>query len=307
MSTAQPPFLSFDVEPDEAGLPINRILRRRFGVSRTLLRRLRLYGTVLADGRKVRLGDTAEAGQRVALVLPPEHGVMPEPLPLDVRFEDKHIIVVNKPPGMLVHPVGWEQTGTLANAVASHVRQQGGENLSGPVTRLDRDTSGLVLFAKHPHAHYRLSEDLAAGRLTRTYTAIAVGWLKSDEGTIDAPIRRVPGSTVLREVAADGQRAVTHYRVLRRYSGPDPLTQATCAALTLETGRTHQIRVHLAHIGHPVVGDSLYGDDVPGLMDRQALHASELRLLHPIDRCEVHIASDLPADMQRLLNVMRAV
>lgn len=298
---ATPPFLTFRVLPAEDGTSYRHILRTRFGVSQTLLRRLRLYGDIVADGTPVRQIDVARAGQVVKLVLPPAEPSFPaEPLPLHIVFEDDHMLVLEKPPGVLVHPTGPEQTGTLANGVYHYIQQQGGPMLCGPVTRLDRGTTGLVLFAKHPHAHYRFTRDLGANRVIRRYSAIVHGRVARDEGVINAPIQRMPQAPSLRMIGEDGQDAKTTYTVRSRLQSAYDNTFLTLLRLTLHTGRTHQIRVHCAHIGHPIVGDTTYGAP-SSLLPRQALHASKLSVLHPISRKCYTWRSALPDDMLQLI------
>lgn len=297
------PFLTFEIRPEDEGRALVRVLRTRFGVSRTLIRRLRREGQIRVDGAPAQLRDVVRAGQKVELLLSPQAGnVAPEPLPLAVVYEDDAVMVVNKPAGMLVHPTDMEPTGSLAAAVAHHLAAQGRPPFVGPVTRLDRDTTGLVLFAKHPHAHHRLSKSLAAGHCERLYKAVVHGQVAADEGVIDAPIRRAAGSLSLREVGEGGQQAVTRYRVLERYAGAVP---ASLLELRLETGRTHQIRVHLAHIDHPVIGDRLYGRGPSLGMTRQALHAYALRFMHPVSGRCLEFTAPLPDDMEQLLDRLR--
>jgi len=323
------PFLSFTVSGEDDGRVLAHLLRRRWRMSRGFLRQLKRGPFVCLNGRPVPLRQTVAAGDRVEVYVPVhvESPVAPEPLPLAIVYEDEHVLVLDKPAGVLVHPAHGERSGTLANGVAHHLLAQGVPPLVAPVTRLDRDTSGLVLFAKHPHAHHVLAQALAAGRLRRTYLAIAQGLVPGPSGVIDAPIRRVPGELTRREVASDGQRAVTRYSVLAYSPGPAAASSpdsghaasrpapapppdspahaalaggATLLALTLETGRTHQIRVHLAHAGHPVLGDRLYGCPLPGLLERQALHAWRLHFPHPHDERVLALISPLPPDIDRL-------
>ena len=305
------PFLAFTVTSQDDGRVLAHLLRRRWGMSRGLLRRLKRGPYVHRNGQPVLLRDRVMAGDRIALYVPEPlvSPVTPEPLPLAIVFEDDHVLVLDKPAGMLVHPARGEQSGTLANGVAYHLAAQHLPPVTAPVTRLDRDTSGLVLFAKHPHAHYQLAGALARGRLQRRYLAIAQGLMEAPEGgvgVIDAPIRRVAGELTRREVARDGQRAVTRYRVLAygrpsRAAHPLLAAGATLLSLTLETGRTHQIRVHLAHAGHPLLGDPLYGHPLPGLLERQALHARQLEFPHPVDGQMLAFTSPVPTDLENLL------
>lgn len=301
-------FLSFDVTPHEDGMQLSSLLRSRFGISRSLIRRLKRDDCAEVDGVVVPMRHRLRAGDRVTLYLPPslESNVEPHPLPLEIRYEDAHLIIVDKPAGILVHPAGYEQWGTLANGVVFHLLSRGEPPVAGPVTRLDRGTSGLVLFAKHPHVHHRLTQALKDGSVEREYVALVHGRVADDEGTIDAPIRRIGPTTSQREVAAGGQRAITHYQVVERYRPSVDFDRgATLVGLSLDTGRTHQIRVHMAHLGHPLVGDSLYGRAEEDQIGRPALHARRLSLIHPIDLRPLELTSQPPPDFQSLVERLR--
>src|SRR5690625_2011419 len=300
------PFLRFCADAAYACRPLSRVLRGQMGVSRSLLRRMRRSGYFKVDGAFGEHYHAVQAGQQVALYLPvdPDDTVTPEPVPIDVLFEDDHLLVLDKPPGLLTHPSGPFRSGTLANGVAHHLITQGKPNLAGPVTRLDRETSGLVLFAKHPHAHHRCSLALGKGTLQRTYIAFAEGIIPDAAGTIDAPIARLPGGFTRRTVNYEGQRAVTEFTAIRHFRRAPIVEAATLVQLKLLTGRTHQIRVHLAHIGHPVLGDEFYGRRIPGASERHALHARKLQIRHPIDD-RVHTwKSPLPPDLKALWRVL---
>lgn len=300
---AAKPFLTFVTGEEDEGALLSGLLRNRFGLSRGMLRRLKAPGCVLADGKPVPVRHRLRGGETIELYLPKSAGtaVAPEPMDLAVVYEDDHLLVVEKPSGVLVHPAGGVLAGTLANGVAHHQLSRGEANAAGPVTRLDRDTSGLVLFAKHPHAHHRLEEALRRGEIGRRYVGLVEAPMPREAGVIDAPIRRAPGSLIRREVGAGGQRAVTRYRVLDTFDGPAGLGRLCLLQFELETGRTHQIRVHMASIGRPLLGDTLYGRPLPGLVERQALHAQALQLAHPISGAPLAFESPLPEEMARLL------
>lgn len=226
-------------------------------------------------------------------------GPVPEAAPLDVVHEDGALLVVNKPPGVLAHPVLPAQTGTLANAVAHHLARQGLPPRVHLVHRLDRDTSGLVLVAKSPAVHGRLDRQLRARTLRREYLALADGRMEDDEGLIDAPIGRDPDDPPLRAVHPDGAPARTRFAVVERYPA------ATLARLELLTGRTHQVRVHLAHLGHPLLGDRWYGRRALDRIPRQALHAFRLSLTHPESGDPMTFEAPMPDDMARLREELR--
>ncbi|HEU0052978.1 MAG TPA: RluA family pseudouridine synthase [Longimicrobium sp.] len=225
--------------------------------------------------------------------------VAPVPMALDVVHEDAALLVVNKPAGMLVHPVTAGATETLANGIAHHFASRGVETRIHLVHRLDRDTSGLVLVAKDAATHARLDRQLRARTLRRGYLALADGVLADDEGVIDAPIGRDPDDPPLRAVREDGAPARTRFRVVERCPA------ATLVALELETGRTHQVRVHLAHLGHPVLGDRWYGRRGLDLISRQALHAARLALTHPFTGETIVREAPLPPDMAALRERLR--
>ena len=225
---------------------------------------------------------------------------MPEDIPLDVVYEDGDVIVVNKPKGLVVHPAPGHPDGTLVNALLHHCGDSlsgvGGALRPGIVHRIDRDTSGLIIAAKNDFAHQKLSAQLQDHTLARIYRCIVTGKLREDTGTVDAPIGRCPTDRKKMAVVANGRSAVTHWTVLERFQG---FTYVECR---LETGRTHQIRVHMASIGHPILGDTVYGAKkaVPGLQG-QCLHAVGLRFLHPRTGEAVELWCDLPEEFQAQL------
>ncbi|GEO68240.1 RluA family pseudouridine synthase [Levilactobacillus acidifarinae] len=236
-------------------------------------------GQITVDGQTVRPKDVAPVGAVVHIALPDPQPIdlTPENIPLDIVYEDDDVIVVNKPQGMVVHPAPGHPNHTLVNALLYHspLSQINGELRPGIVHRIDKDTSGLLMVAKNDHAHHSLSEQLHAKTNLREYLAIVHGNFKEDEGVIRAPLGRSPKDRKKQAVVADGRPAVTHFRVLERYG------EFTLIACRLETGRTHQIRVHLAYIGHPVAGDPLYGPKKTLKGNGQFLHARELGFKQP--------------------------
>lgn len=272
-------------------------------LTRSAAQRLLERGAITSAGRPVRKNDRPAPGDVLEVVLPdPEPiDVRPQDIPLDVVYEDGDVIVVNKPVGLVVHPAPGHPDGTLVNALLYHCGTSlsgiNGELRPGIVHRIDRDTSGLIIAAKNDRAHLALAAQLQDHSLARTYEAVAVGGLREDSGTVDAPIGRHPVDR--KKMAIDrknGREAVTHWTVLARYPG---CTHVECR---LETGRTHQIRVHLATIGHPLLGDTVYGakKPVPGLAG-QCLHARRLRFVHPATGEPVELECPLPAWFQEVL------
>ena len=276
------------------------------GLTRSQATRLIESGEVAVNGRAVSKSYKLAGGEDIAVTLPEPEPVeaVPQDIPLDVVYEDADVIVVNKPSGMVVHPAPGHPDGTLVNALLYHcagtLSGVGGALRPGIVHRIDRDTSGLIIAAKNDAAHQCLSAQLADHTLARTYECIVVGKLREDRGTVDAPIARHPTDRKRMAVVAGGREAVTHWEVIARYPG---YTHVRCR---LETGRTHQIRVHMAYIGHPILGDTVYGakKEIPGLTG-QCLHAVGLRFLHPRTHEVVELSCPLPDEFTRMLQKIR--
>ena len=277
------------------------------GLTRSAAQKLLEEGRVLRRGKALKKNDKLQAGDEVAVCIPDPTPVeiVPQDIPLDVVYEDGDVIVVNKPVGMVVHPAPGHPDGTLVNALLYHCGESlsgvGGQKRPGIVHRIDRDTSGLIIAAKNDAAHLALAAQLADHTLARTYECLAVGNFREDSGTVNAPIGRHPVDRKRMAVVRQGGReAVTHWEVIARYPG---VTHLRCR---LETGRTHQIRVHLAHIGHPILGDTVYGakKPVPGLTG-QCLHAVGLRFIHPRTGEPVELTCPLPEEFVRMLDKLR--
>lgn len=277
--------------------PARQYLRQVLGISGTIWKRIKHSGTFTHNGvpanatrTQVRNGDT------IAYDILRPSDIEPEDLPLDVRYEDDFLVIVNKPAGQLVHPTTKEAHGTLGNALLAWYARHGEHHAFHPVHRLDRDTSGLVLIAKEPQVQYQLTTGRDGKKaFTREYLALIEGTLTPASGLIDAPIARALPSIILRKVAPPpaGKEARTHYETVRTNG------KLSLLHLVLDTGRTHQIRVHLAHLGHPLLGDDLYGGACT-LLSRQALHAWRLSFRHPMTHEFVVVTAPLPSDMQRI-------
>ena len=296
------------VEAELAGERIDVLLARLLpDLTRSGAQKLLEDGRVTKDGQAVRKNYKTAPEDTFEVDLPPvqEIDLQPENIPLDVAYEDDDLTVVNKPKGLVVHPAPGHWSGTLVNALLYHCQGSlsgiNGELRPGIVHRIDKDTSGLLIAAKNDFAHQALAAQLQDHTLRRTYEAIACGNFRDDCGTIDAPIGRHPTDRKRMAVTDHNSRpAVTHYAVLARYPG------YTHLQLQLETGRTHQIRVHLAYLGHPILGDAVYGHKKPELgQDTQCLHARALTFLHPRTGQEVTVRCDLPDYFEAVLQKLQ--
>lgn len=283
------PSPSFEVDPADAGERIDRLAASRLGISRSLVQRLIGDSLLLVDGEDVPPSHKVHPGQRVEAQVP-EEGLAQEEIPVPIVFEDECILVVDKPAGLVVHPGAGNPSGTLVNALLNR-GIAGGDDPSRPgvVHRLDRDTSGLMVLAKGEPAYSRLVQMMSARRVGRVYRALVVGKGLPATGTIDAPVGRDPDNPTLM-AAGVGKPAITHFEVLAEAAGHAMLR------VRLETGRTHQIRVHLSAIGYPVYADPLYGEPIPE--HRLWLHAEHLSFEHPVSGEALEFRSEIPEDLR---------
>lgn len=267
-------------------------------ISRTALTDIKFKGgNILVNGEEVNVRYRLAWRDKLTVIFPsesPSEGLSGENIPLPILYEDEYLLVVNKPAGMNTIPSREHPVGSLANALIGYYQCCGLQATTHIVTRLDRDTSGIVLIAKHRHVHHLFSLMQQSGQVKRTYEAFAEGEMQQDNDTIVAPIGRKDDSIIEREVRKDGKYACTHYQVLARYNG------FTHLELTLDSGRTHQIRVHLSFLKHPLLGDDLYGGDVSQI-NRQALHCKKISFIHPFLNDEMIFTAPLPKDMLNLL------
>jgi 23S rRNA pseudouridine1911/1915/1917 synthase len=321
------------IAAEEQGQRLDRVLAARIpALSRSRLKALILDGQVTIqaaiEARTIRDPAThVKSGDTVTVTLPAPEQPQPagEPIPLNIIYEDDALIVIDKPKGLVVHPAAGHAKGTLVNALIAHCGDSlsgiGGVKRPGIVHRLDKDTTGLMVVAKTDAAHRALSAQFAnkgESGIERGYLALVWGAPDRAKGTIDAPLNRHPHARDKRAVREGGRQAVTHWQVLERFAGSDGKPVASLLACTLETGRTHQIRVHLAHIGHPILGDASYGTGLktkasllsPAAraalegLGRQALHAYLLTIEHPITRDVLRFRSELPGDLGRLRHAL---
>jgi 23S rRNA pseudouridine1911/1915/1917 synthase len=289
----------FAVRPDEVGARLDVILAARTDLSRAAAQRLIEDGRVTVDGRPARKRHALHLAEDVAWQLGPEPppALAAEVVACDIVYEDDWLLVVDKPAGVVVHPAPGHEHGTLAQGLVDHGARGGHQLRPGIVHRLDKDTSGLLIVAKGEHAYQALVAAMERRDITRVYVTLLRGALPQDDGTIDAPIgRHVRDRKRMSLHTTVGKRAVTHFRVLGRAPG------FTLVRVQLETGRTHQIRVHLAALGYPVAGDVQYGGrERPGGLERQFLHAAKLAFPHPDDGRQMSFTSPLPADLASFL------
>ena len=308
--------LSFPVEGD--GERLDAFAARESGLTRSQIQRIAGDGMITVNGTPASKNDRLKKGDLVEIFLPEaeDADAVPENIPLDIVYEDDDLIVVNKPCGMVVHPAPGHPNGTLVNALLYHCGDSlsgiGGVNRPGIVHRIDRDTSGLICAAKNDRAHQALAEQLRDHSMHREYRMILTGHMKEQTGTVDAPIGRHPTDrkkmAVIRSADKRARNAVTHWRVLEEFPG------FTYAEAILETGRTHQIRVHMSYIGHPLMGDTLYGGghtpfekhNAP-LLDGQMLHAAYLILRHPRTGEEMRFESPMPENFAAMLEKLRQI
>ena len=296
--------------PDIPGERLDAFLARTAeGLTRSAAQRLIEEGCVLRNGKPAKKNDKLNIGDRVDVTMPQikETEIVPTDIPLDIVYEDDDVLVINKPKGLVVHPAAGHQDDTLVNGLlfskAGELSGINGELRPGIVHRIDKDTSGLLAVAKNDLAHTVLASQLKDHSMARTYECIVCGNLKEDSGTVDAPIGRHPSDRKKMCVTArNSKEAVTHWEVVKRYKG---YTHIRCK---LETGRTHQIRVHMAHIGHPILGDTVYGHKKPELgQDSQCLHAGALCFTHPRTGLPVMVFAPLPEYFQTVIEKLERI
>lgn len=275
---------------------------RKYGISKKALTSIKYEGgKITVNGVEKTVRHKLDSGDTVQITFPPEKksdGLIPQKLRFPILMEDNHLLILTKDAGVSTIPSREHPTGTMANYLAGYLEESGLSSTVHIVTRLDKDTSGIICVAKHRHAHHLLSEMQKSGLISRTYEAIVHGHIQQDELLIDAPIGRKNGSIIERIIDSEGKKAKTSVQVLSRFENIGE--KLTHVRLQLHTGRTHQIRVHMMSIGHPLLGDDLYGGNLR-LINRQALHARELTLVHPFTKEKVHLVAPFPEDMKELI------
>jgi pseudouridine synthase, RluA family len=290
--------LIFKVEASQEKMKLREYLRSVQKLSGRLIRGAALDGRITVNGNRAKLNYVLKTNDEIAfdLIKEESQNIEPEKMDIDVVYEDSDVIVVNKRPGMVVHPTKNYQSGTLANGLIYYFREKGENCIVRLVSRLDMDTSGLIIIAKNQFSHMALARDMRKDTFEKSYLAIAHGNMSEAMGTINLPIYRPSDDSIKRVVDERGQDSITHFKVMERFKTGD------LVKLTLETGRTHQIRVHLTHLGHPLYGDILYGiKDDKEYIARQALHAYRLKFPHPRTGEIIELEVGLPDDIMELI------
>jgi len=289
-------FNTYIIDKENDGIKLGVYLKNRLMMSRNGLIKVKKSGSLKVNGYKAHTDIIIKAGDKVEFELPDRNSenILPEFMPLDIIFEDDYLIVINKEAGIPTHPSRNHYMGTLANGLMCHWMEEGRDITIRPVNRLDKNTSGLVIFAKSSHIQHLMSIEDYRSKITKEYLAVVQGVVGADSGTVDAPIAREKLHSIRRVVREDGAEAVTHYSVIERYED--------CSLLEIvpETGRTHQIRVHMAHLGYPLLGDELYGGSQERIK-RHALHAHRISMLHPIENRMLEFSAQIPSDMKELI------
>lgn len=275
---------------------VKGIMIENLNFSRRLSKKLELNDKLFVNGKITRLNRGVFVGDTLSIEFDEdEDEYNAVDIPIDIVYEDSDLLVVNKPPYIVVHPTKSHQDNTIANGVAYYFKQQGINRKVRLVNRLDMNTSGIVIIAKHPYAHNELANQMKSNTVDKYYYAVVEGTVKEDRGTINEPIARLNPEDILRVVDPSGKECITHFTVEKRF------INMSLVKLKLETGRTHQIRVHMKHIGHPIIGDTLYGNESE-LIQRQALHCYEMKFIQPLTGKEIVVTCPLPDDIKNIIS-----
>ncbi|RCX16816.1 23S rRNA pseudouridine1911/1915/1917 synthase [Anaerobacterium chartisolvens] len=303
--------IKYIVDEQHSGKTVKFILKNIIELSERFIKRLKNSGGILCNSAPAYVNSMVKNGDIIEVLMDfteESEDIIPQNLGINIIFEDEWMIALDKPPHMVVHPTFNYPSGTVANAVCYYLRQKGEFKKIRPVSRLDRDTSGIIVFAKNPFVQEALIRQMKDKTFSKEYMGVVYGNMEQAEGTIDLPIDRKPGSIITRHIAPSGMPSVTHYSVL------ESLNNFSLLRFKLETGRTHQIRVHCQAIGHPIVGDSLYPHIMTepgspclpaGVADRQALHSYKVCFIHPFSKKVTELAAPLPKDIKNLLEILR--
>lgn len=297
--------LKYLVDEESNGKTVKYILKNKLKLSERLVKKLKYNSRVLCNSIPVFVNTIVNTNDTIEVSIDfdeENEDIIPEDIDIDIIFEDDCFMVLNKKPNIVVHPTSSHPSGTVANAIKFYLNKKGESGKIRPVSRLDRDTSGIIIFAKNQFVQESLIRQMNSRTFKKEYVGIVHSEVKDLKGTIDLPIERKPGSIMLRHVSQAGSPSVTHFEVIEH------LRNATYLRFTLETGRTHQIRVHCQAIGHPLIGDTLYtntGTENSGLINRQALHSWKVNFIHPLSEKAVTLTAPVPSDILRVLEILR--
>lgn len=276
-------------------MELKQVLKKRLDVSSRLLSKLKRSKNIFVNDEHVRYHEIVKVGDTIKIIMEEDPNYfLPQEIPFEVAYEDVDVLIVNKQPGIVTHPTRSHPDNTIANAASWYLKNRGKDCKIRFVNRLDMYTSGLLIIAKNSYSHHVLSEQMQADKVEKKYVAFVWGRVEDDNGRIEAAIYKPSEESIKRVVDEKGQDSITEYKVIERYN------DATMLEVKLLTGRTHQIRVHMEHIGHPMIGDSLYGREDDYIIDRQALHAKYLYFLQPRYKKEVEVEAHLPEDLELL-------
>lgn len=289
------------VKKEDVGLSYKELVRNNFTFSSRLMTKLKQNKLILINGEFKKMYLTAKGGDIITIKLPEEKSDFPpEPIDINPVFEDSDLLIINKQQGYVVHPTKGHTLHTIANGIMQYMIDTNQSFKIRFINRLDMDTTGLLAIAKNSHSQDGFTKQMAENKVSKRYVSIVKGLIEEDNGTINVPIGRPDPERVERGVMENGYPSITHYKVLERYKKGYTLVE-----LLLETGRTHQIRVHMSHIGHPVLGDHLYGGENPWLIERQALHARYLSFYHPVNGELMEVEAPLPDDMKSVIEKLK--
>lgn len=295
-------ILSHTVTTEENGRTVKWLLQNRLKLSGRLINKLKFNSKILVNKMSVHVNHITAQGDILEAFVEFEEeneSIIPQEIPLDIIYEDSSLIVLYKAPDIVVHPTSYHPDGTYANGLAAYFKKNGETVKIRPVSRLDRDTTGVIVFAKNAYIQERLIEQMKTGVYEKKYLGAVWGNISDESGVIDLPIARMPGSIMLRHISEDGARAITEYKVIERYDA------ATLLQFRLKTGRTHQIRVHCQAIGHPLIGETLYSNIETDLISRQALHSYYTSFIHPLTEERLELKAPIPQDFEMLIQKLR--